>query len=487
MNNFSQHIVLVGSHRKDAGGLDLGRAQPRETLEVTLLLRRRLRLNIEHLAANRTSISLKDLEELHGAQFNDIFVIRQFAYFYGLKVSSIDSRKRLVKLSGSVEQLEAAFRIELRYRKKNGGYYRCRRGSILVPKEISDCVMCVLGLDNRPQAQTRLRFGRAFGIDAFKPDAFDGQQLAQVYNFPKFEGSGQTIAIIELGGGYNKFDLALYFAALGLPTPEVSSVSVDGAQNLPAINTDADSEVELDIQVAGSSAPLSKIVVYFAPNTDAGFLNAILTAIHDVENKPDIISVSWGAPEVAWTQQAMIAMDDAFQSAAALGISVFVAAGDDGSNDNVGDGRPHVDFPASSPWVTACGGTTLKVFDNGMSEVVWNNPGGGATGGGISDFFPRPLYQSAVTMPLSLNSGKAGRGLPDVAANADPATGYATHVDGLWYVIGGTSAVAPLFAGLAARLNQALGRRIGLINSAIYSAGIKAGFNSIVAGNNSAD
>jgi kumamolisin len=181
-------------------------------------------------------------------------------------------------------------------------------------------------------------------------------------------------------------------------------------------------------------------------------------------------------------------MDELFQTAASLGISVFVACGDDGANDNVSDGHAHVDFPSSSPSVTACGGTTMTAALGVRLETCWNESatGGGATGGGISNVFPRPSYQQNVTMPSNLRGSNGGRGLPDVAAVADPYTGYAVFVDGGWTVVGGTSAVAPLFAGLAARINNQLGRRCGLINGPLYEASTDV-FHDITTGNNSAD
>jgi kumamolisin len=320
-----------------------------------------------------------------------------------------------------------------------------------------------------------------------KPDAFDGNQLAAVYDFPPSTGQGQTIALIELGGGYIDADIKAFFAALNLPAPSVTSVSVDGGRNSPLLDPGADTEVALDIEVAGAAASGAALVVFFAPNTDIGFLDAILAVVHDTANHPSIISISWGGAESTWTGQQMAAMNEAFQSAAAIGISVFCAAGDDGANDNVGDGLAHVDFPSSSPFVTACGGTTL-VFSNGArQETVWNDGDGSATGGGISDFFAVPQYQQSLTMPANLATKFAGRGLPDLAAVGDPDTGYAVFVDGLWQVVGGTSAVAPLASGMMARINSVTGRTHGSINPVLYQAGSSNGFNDITAGNNSCD
>ena len=196
---------------------------------------------------------------------------------------------------------------------------------------------------------------------------------------------------------------------------------------------------------------------------------------------PDVMSVGWGAAESAWTGQATQAMSNAFQDAAMMGLNVFCAAGDagstdEGSTDRVSGGLQHTDFPASSPWVTGCGGTRLTLQGVPVSEVVWNNgPGNGASGGGVSDVFALPGYQSGAGVPPSANPGsRVGRGVPDVSAVADPQTGYSVRVDGTDTVIGGTSAVAPLWAGLSALLNQALGAADGVPEPAAVRPGSAA-------------
>jgi len=189
-----------------------------------------------------------------------------------------------------------------------------------------------------------------------------------------------------------------------------------------------------------------------------------------------VISISWGAAEVYWTSQAMQAMDQAFQAAAALGINVCCASGDNGSSDGVTDGQAHVDFPASSPHVLACGGTRLEATYDTLSsqyvissEVVWNDdPAASATGGGVSDVFPLPVWQANANIPASINDQHSGRGVPDVSGDADPQTGYKVRVDGQNVVFGGTSAVAPLWAGLIALINQQLGQSVGFLNPILY-------------------
>jgi kumamolisin len=181
----------------------------------------------------------------------------------------------------------------------------------------------------------------------------------------------------------------------------------------------------------------------------------------------------------------MAALDAACQSAAALGVTITAASGDNGSSDGVTDGKNHVDFPSSSPHVLACGGTNLQGSGSSItSETVWNEqPQGGATGGGVSNVFTLPSWQSKAKVPAPANPA-GGRGVPDVAGDADPATGYIVRVDGKIMVIGGTSAVAPLWAGLIALANQQNGKPAGFINPLIYAAKAKSAFRDITATNN---
>ena len=323
---------------------------------------------------------------------------------------------------------------------------------------------------------------------------FTPPQLARLYDFPtRPDGTGQCIAIIELGGGYRSDDLQAYFKQLGIPLPQVTAVAVDGASNNPDGDPNsADGEVLLDIEVAGTIAPKASVAVYFAPNTDRGFLDAITTAVHDTQRKPSVISISWGGPEASWTPQAMEAYDQAFQDAAALGVTVCCASGDNGSADMAQswDHKAHVDFPASSPHALGCGGTHVDASAGAItSEVVWNDlPGGGAGGGGVSDEFPLPQWQVPAHVPPSANPGaRIGRGVPDVSGDASPRSGYVVLVDGQQMVIGGTSAVAPLWAGLIALINQVLGHPVGYLNPLIYGLPAGAGaFHDITGGNNGA-
>jgi len=218
-------------------------------------------------------------------------------------------------------------------------------------------IIGVFGIDERPQATPRLRRYP----HATAPTSYTPPQIAAAYNFPSgVSGAGETVAIIELGGGYSQSDLARYFHGLGIAPPSVAAVSVDGGSNAPG--SDADGEVMLDIEVVGAVAPGAKIAVYFAPNTARGLIDAISTAIHDSFHQPSVVSISWGDPEDGpnWTAQARTQIEHILTEGAILGVTVTVAAGDAGSADGANDGKQHVDFPASAPHALGCGGTSLQ-------------------------------------------------------------------------------------------------------------------------------
>jgi kumamolisin len=423
----------------------------------------------------------------YGASIDDVLAVQRFAIDAGAIVIETSLAQRSVLIEAPLGVLAELFEADLGWYESDGQHFRGRSGTLTIPRSLDGIIVGVFGIDNRPQARTQFRPAAA------APVSFTPPQIARAYGFPSdVDGTGQTIALIELGGGYVQADLDAYFAGLGVKAPAISAVPVLGGANAPTNDPSGpDGEVMLDIEVAGAIATGAKIVVYFAPNTDQGFLGAVSAAIHDTANAPTVVSISWGGPESSWTAQATSAFDAALAEAGALGVTVTVAAGDGGSSDGVNDGRAHVDFPASSPNVLACGGTALKV--NGaaiVSESVWNDGArGGATGGGISDTFALPAYQSAAHVPPSANAGRrVGRGVPDVAGNADPATGYVVRVDGTQTVVGGTSAVAPLWAALIALLNQKRGKPLGFLNTSLYALATStpAAFRDIVDGNNGA-
>jgi kumamolisin len=490
--------VVPGSERQPVRGARLIRnSHPDQIVEVSIRLRSKSEAKCAELKSALEKPGFKpmsraEFEKAYGADSADLDKIKKFAQESGLQVrlTGTELARRTVMVSGTVSNLQKAFHVELKEYSCPKGNFRGRIGGISVPADYADIITGVFGLDNRPQAETHFRLlsqpERHRHQTTAATASYDPNQVAQLYDYPAGDGTGQCIGIIELGGGFQLDDLSNYFQSLNISEPQVISVSVDGGTNSPSTPDSADAEVMLDIEVSGAIAPAAKIVVYFAPNTDQGFLDAITTAVHDSTNQPSVISISWGQAESQWTSQALTSFDQAFQAAAAVGVTVCVAAGDNGSSDGVNDGSNHVDFPASSSFALACGGTTLQA-SNGqiVDETVWDDlPNGGATGGGVSDVFPLPTYQNGFDVPAPSVQG-GGRGVPDVAGDADPNTGYNILVDGSGEVVGGTSAVAPLWAGLVARINQQIGKPIGFLNPLIYVQAVEAsGFHDITQGNN---
>jgi len=317
---------------------------------------------------------------------------------------------------------------------------------------------------------------------------FSAVELARLYNFPtEFDGRGQKIALLELGGGYRTADLDIYFKGLGMHTPKVTAISVDGATNSPNSDVGADSEVECNIEVAGSVAPGAEILVYFAPSTLQGFVSAVKQMVSATPpNRPDVISISWGSPESLWPPVTMMNLDQALRLAQGAGITAVAAAGDSGVTDREGR-EPHVDFPGSSPWVLTVGGTAITVADDRIvSEVTWNE-NGSATGGGISAVFSLPNWQMNLEVPLN-PTAHPGRGVPDVSIDASVTNGYQVFINGHQQMVGGTGIASPLWAGLIALINQALGHDVGYINPTLYSKfGPTGVLRPVTQGDNSVD
>lgn len=496
----SNFVSIPGSERQPVrGARRVGPAQPNERVDVTVRLRRRNPLPVAAIAgrelpSRRTYVTHAQLNAAHGADPADIAKVEAFARQSGLTVLDSSPSRRSVMLSGKVANISKAFNVTLDRWEHAGGQYRGRTGAVHVPQRLDGIVTGVFGLDNRCFARPHFRrLRRKTGAARFT--GYSPTQIAQFYNFPTgVDGSGQVIGIIELGGGYRAEDLTAYFQQIGVPAPSVTAVSVDNGRNAPTTAQSEDGEVMLDIEVAASIAPGAKIVVYFAAGaTDRDFLDAITQAVHDDVNSPSVISVSWGGPESSASNSFQTEFDQSLQSAAALGITVTVASGDSGAADegpNEWDNATHADFPASSPFALACGGTNIKVQGGKIQkESVWNQHAAdtqddsfGASGGGISEFFPVPSYQSGINIPGDVCTGKIGRGLPDVSGDGDPASGYLVRVDGQEFPIGGTSAVAPLWAGLIALVNQKLQGRAGFINPLLYAD--PSGLRDVTTGDN---
>ncbi|WP_058185337.1 S53 family peptidase [Terracidiphilus gabretensis] len=303
--------------------------------------------------------------------------------------------------------------------------------------------------------------------------------LTAAYNWPTNIAGGGVIAIIELGGGWVQSDMDAYFQSINQPTPSLTDVSVDGTNNDPnqsvGSDDDPDYEVALDIQVAGASyyaatGQAATIRVYWSQD----IASAVQAATSDAV---DVITISWGADEATWGTTAAQQMESAATAATAAGIIVFAAAGDNDSSDG-GSNAANVDLPASCPHVIGCGGT----FKTQTSETVWNdNPGddnGSGTGGGYSTIFPVQSWQTGAPLPPANTQYGTGRMVPDVSADADPNSGYQMYVHGAATVVGGTSAVAPLYAGLFA----SFGTKLGFVTPTLWAN--QSAFTDITEGNN---
>ena len=395
---------------RQAGQLDTS-----ERAELTLVLRRRADLPAE-IVEGPTVLTSDELAERYGADPADVDLVRQTLTGLGLEVTAVHPATRRIKVAGTLGELSRAFGVTLeqvRSTRGPGGQvvtHRYREGPVYVPAALEGIVLAVLGLDTRPQFRAHFRPRAA----AAQGTSYSPNQVADIYQFPAgTTGAGQTIAVIELGGGFSTSDLDTYFGGLGIAVPSISAVGVDGASNAPGSDpTGADVEVALDIDVIGAAAPGATQVVYFAPNNgDQGFVDAISEAAQ-ASPAPVAISISWGQSEDSWTAQGRAAMDAAMSDAAALGITVCVASGDNGSGDAVSDGQAHVDFPASSPHALGCGGTKLLADPSTgaiSSEVVWNETASneGAGGGGVSDQFPLPSWQANAGVPARAGGSRA--------------------------------------------------------------------------------
>ena len=445
----------------------------------------------------RRYLTREELEQRHGAAKEDLDKIEHFAQEHDLTVVHRSAAERSVVLTGKLGDLLAAFHADVQLYHHASGTYRGRRGEITLPQELSHIVTGVFGFDTRPKRRAPHRQKSAAHGGPGGQNGLAATEFASRYHFPTefdgatLDGTGQTIAIIELGGGFRSSDLQAFFREIGVPTPKVSAISVDHAGNHPTTPDSADGEVMLDIEVAGAVVPNANIAVYFAPNNgDKGFIDAISAAVHDAQRKPSVISISWGGPEVSTDQQGINAYHELFAAAGAMGVTVCIASGDHGSADEDSahwDGKIHVDHPACDDLVLGCGGTQI----DGSQDVVWNDgtpfdvntPGGGgwASGGGISEVFAVPSYQANANLPVSIDNEQPGRGVPDIAMGA---TNYFTRVDNSEGASGGTSAVAPLMAALVARLNQAKKQNVGFLNPLLYANAAKGVVHDVTSGTN---
>lgn len=446
--------------------------------------------------------------------------------------------RRMLRIRGAQKDMDQAFGIESRQVNVNGVLHRAHDDPASVPADLGDVIVWIFGLEthNVPQVGPHIATFVAHRevLEQMKIRPMNPADLATQYAFPEdLDGSGQCIGILQPNGGYSDADMRAFFKAAGVALPKIVARGVNDpgwyqGRGLSMFNM----EVALDVQVAGALASGATIAVYM-PGRCAAIADAfpkrlyevLSAALYDEEYKPSVVTLSWGGPEAIWKQGDRAQIEALLADAACLGVTVCVSSGDAG----IGPPDPHAGlqtppacvYPASSPHVLACGGTALQDFDErtGLfaTEVVWNDHstilqiefetsegisesrnGGGSSGGGVSECYGVPSYQESAEVPeksilywkegqVTVGEPIRGRGVPDVAANADIHTGYRIHFDGDTAMGGGTSSAAPLWAALIARLNCGLEQPVGFINPALYRMQLDEGravCRDITSGNN---
>jgi kumamolisin len=388
--------------------------------------------------------------------------ITAFASAHDITVRDVDLTGRRLVLEAPARLLMDLFGATVRLYSDGSGTFLARTGALFVPREIAPWTRAVVGFDKRPLLR------RAAG------DATHGlwpTEVAALYGIPlDRDVTQQCVGIIAMGGGYQASDLAYALDRMRQRPPTVIDFAVGGVTNQYGGGGRDDQEIALDLQVLAGLLPGARIVVYFTSNTAEALANAIDQAVRDDVNRPQVLSISWGSPEFYWTAPRREVVCAALCDAVRLQVSVILAAGDQLATSGMTDGKAHVWFPASSPYVLACGGTSLTLAGSAVdSEKVWNE-GTVGTGGGISDYYPVSDFQLGAGLPPSVNDGHRGRGVPDVAALAAKAPGYRIVVGGAEIAKEGTSAATPLWAALIAMANAERGSPLGLVTPHLYAA-----------------
>jgi kumamolisin len=461
------HVVLPGSKRgKDAGASRVRDVDPKEKIVVTIgLAGPKLPEANEYVGQ---TLSPEEFAEKFAANQEDANKVAKSLKKFGLKVEEVSLEARSMRVSGTAAAMEAAFKPGMVIMRSAGqGEYRGRQGTLMIPAELKGIVTGIFGLDQRRMARRKFA-AAASQTSTLAP--LTPADLEQRYNFPPGDGVGQNIAIAEFGGGYFAADTTAYCNKFQRPVPNVQAITVDApaytlqqilALPKPQRNEELGISVEvmMDVQIIAGLCSGATISVYFSTFDQRGWvdlLNKVIAA------RPVTLSISWGLAEddPGWSSNARTVINDRLNAARLLGITICVSSGDDGSGDQINDGRAHVDFPSCSPYVLSVGGTMLKKSAANVKEVTWwQTPGtraggGGATGGGVSTFFSRPTWQTVHV--TSLNAGSIdGRVMPDVSALAGPPF-YALIFTKQDAPNGGTSASAPLWAALIARVNAQL-------------------------------
>jgi kumamolisin len=500
-------VVLPGSsHPVPVGSKAIRRTSGHRWVELTAGVKRSkplpdLSALDDKLPADRKYLTREQLAEQYGSDPKAVKAIEAFAKAHNLVVTRNEPASARIGLAGTVDDVNNAFGVTLfDYTHPKLGDFHARTGPVHIPAELDGAITAVFGLNNHRILRRTFRPARRVTA-AMSPPGFKPAELGSIYNFPEADASKHCIGVLEFGGGVEKSDVTEYFAQIQQSAPTVEVVATDGVSVNPSADPESTVEVMLDVDVAGALGGGAKLAVYFSTFDEKGLIDCLSTVINDSANDPSVVSISWGFDEnenfnnegVLWSSAAITHCNASLLAAAHLGITVCVSTGDDGSEAQMQDGRAHVNFPATSPYVLAVGGTTLHVRKDAkgaanITEVVWNDGPGSGTGGGVSDVTPAPAWQAGKVV-RSINPGHfAGRAIPDVAANADPDTGYLTMSGGKLGVVGGTSAAAPLWAGLIARINAANGARTGNFNALLYSTFGPGGvLRDITVGDNDTD
>jgi len=478
---------------------------------------------------SRPRLTAAEFERIQSPDPDHVRALSAYAEAAGLEVTEISRARHDMTVAGRPDKIASAFGVQFEMLAGRSGSIRAHRGEIQLPRRLHGLIKGILGLDELPRHRPETTLV-APGLHRFSP-----LDLAGFYRFPAATGRGQRIAILAFGGGFHREDLDHYFRqVLRIDPPGITEHAIGGASNDPmprarlakifaAYNapdatiadmtrefgsSEVDSakntlETTMDIQIAGAVANGAAIDVIFAPPDAKGFYEAIYTALGLGPvpcERATVISISWGASEEDWASH-MDAIASAIHAAALRGVTLVASSGDFGSANHPAAPKPQVNFPASSPYALACGGTSLRYDADGrpVSEVAWNNPALGqafASGGGVSGRWFRPAYQRDVKVPRGRRPirrswrdpeevrGYAYRGLPDVAAASDMDGGYRVVLGGVETTGAGTSAATPLWAGLVARLNESLGRPLGWIHPILYQPRFRRTFHDVVKGNN---
>lgn len=434
--------------------------------------------------AYRRFLTPAEFNARFGPSESDVRLVSEHLARYGMRVGRLGSL--VLTAEGPTASVESSFQVQVgNYQTRSGRVAHAANADPIFPADLAGKIKAVAGLDDFMQLRPRAR-ERALDSRASMSDGMTPAKIRSAYSLDTIPqtGAGETLAIFTLAG-YTASDIAAYASATGITAPTLQNVLVDGG---PANPSDGAEETTLDIQLAAAVAPgLSKIMVYQGPNTDTGVLHTYAQIAND--NVAKVVSSSWGLSEDLSSSSFRDAENTIFQQMAAQGQSIFAASGDDGATDD--QTRPNnlsVDDPASQPYVTAVGGTTLSLTSANTyrSESAW-----AGSGGGTSDYWAQPSWQSQVG---TNNHGQwtNGRMLPDVSLNADPNTGYSIYFGGGWHVYGGTSCAAPIWAAFTSLVNQkrvADGRsRVGFLNPQLYQIGQSAqnpaAFHDVASGNN---